>query len=258
MICCYFLIVMQIIFESFPISSSGHCFLLEHMFINCQLPSQYNHLRSYIMYALHIPTALVIMLYFFKEWSFPFKHVERCWPIILKIILYTASADLITLSLYILKQSVEVHMPLSIGFIVTALSLYSLRWCKDVELQPWSLSKAIILGLVQSIAFLPGISRLGITFVAARWMSISSRRAFQIALLIQFPLIIISSSYALYILSPIYSELLNMISLSVMLGAGVIAYIGISLVGYMVKWHIMWLWSIYMLIPIIISILWEV
>lgn len=258
MICFYFLMMMQIVLESFPISSSGHCFLFEQLFYDCQLPVHYSHLRSYIMYVLHVPTALVIMLYFFKEWSFPFKHIRRCWPIVLKIAFYTAVADIITLCLYLFKQLHEVQIPLSVGFIITALSLYSLRWCDDRDPKYWTLSKAIILGCVQSIAFLPGISRLGITFVAARWMSISSRRAFQIALLIHFPLIVMSGCYALYALRSLHSELLNLISLSVMLGAGIIAYVGIFLVGYMVKWHIMWLWSIYMLVPIIISILWEV
>lgn len=258
MICFYFLMMMQIVLESFPISSSGHCVLFEQIFPYCQLPSLYNHLQSYVMYVLHIPTALVIALYFFKEWSFPFRHIKRCWPLILKIMLYTAVADLITLCLYIVKQHHEVHLPLSVGFTFTALSLYSLRWCDDSDPKSWTLYKAIILGCVQSIAFLPGISRFGITFVAARWMGIASRRAFQIALLIHFPLIVMSSCYALYALGPLKSELLNLISLSVMLGAGIVAYMGISLVGYMVKWHNMWLWSIYMLVPIIISILWEV
>lgn len=258
MVCFYFVMMMQIVLESFPISSSGHCLLFEQMFHNCQLPATWSHLRSYIMYLFHIPTALVISIYFFKEWSFPFVHIKRCWPIVLKIALYTVVADLITVCLYVFKQYYEISLPLSVGFIFTALMLYSLRWCDDGISTGWTLSQAIILGCAQAIAFLPGISRFGITFVAARWMGIVPRRAFQIALLIHFPLIIMSSCYALYALGPLTSELLNLISLSVMLGAGIIAYMGISFVGYMVKWHIMWLWSIYMLVPIVMSILWEV
>jgi undecaprenyl-diphosphatase len=258
MISFYFLMMMQIVLESFPISSSGHCFLFEQIFHGYQLPVVVNNFRSYIIYLLHVPTILVICIYFFKEWSFPFTHIKRSWPIVLKIIFYTAIADMITICFYVLKQYYEVYLPLSIGFIFTALMLYSLRWCDDAVCARWTLSRSIVLGFAQSIAFLPGISRLGITFVVARWMGIASRRAFQIALLIHFPLMIISSCYALYALGPLTTELLNLISLSVMLGAGIIAYMGISLVGYMVKRHIMWLWSIYMLVPIVISILWEV
>lgn len=259
MICFYIWMIVQIVLESFPISSSGHSILYEQISHVHTTIYAYDYMRPSLIYLLHIPTAIISCIYFFKAWSFPFRHIKRCGPIVVNIIFYTALADIVTVGVYVLIKSDELaHLPLSLGFIITALSLYSLRWCGDIKPTVWDARKAIILGFVQSIAFVPGISRFGLTFVTACWMGIVPRRAFQISLLIHWPLIVLSSSYALYTLAPLKDELLNLISLSVMLGAGIIAYVGVCIVGYMVEWRIMWLWSIYMLIPIIISIVWEV
>ncbi|MCK4517445.1 undecaprenyl-diphosphate phosphatase, partial [Candidatus Babeliales bacterium] len=61
-----------------------------------------------------------------------------------------------------------------------------------------NIRKALILGCVQGIALLPGISRFATTYVAGRWLHLSPRRAFQISFLIQLPLISAAFVQGLY------------------------------------------------------------
>ncbi len=257
MICFYVWTILQIILESFPISSSGHLLLFEHI---CPVGTPagesilfYEPIQSYIAYILHIPTAMLLCVYFFKQWSLPFRHINRCFPLILKISVYTAVADIITISCYAVKDQYGIfRVPLAVGFAITGCSLYSLRWCAH-EGSSWTMQKAIILGFVQAIAFVPGISRFGLTYVAARWMGIAPRRAFQITMLIQWPLMVLVGCYSLYTLDSLTYELLNLPYILVMLGATIIAYRALCMVGQMVPLQSMWIWSVYMLIPLLIS-----
>jgi undecaprenyl pyrophosphate phosphatase UppP len=46
----------------------------------------------------------------------------------------------------------------------------------------------ILLGCVQGLSLLPGVSRLAATYVCARWLAICPRRSFEISWLIAWPL----------------------------------------------------------------------
>ncbi len=255
MYCFYIWAAAQIILESFPISSSGHNALLAFW---CPLP--YDLLMSkpfitYIDYALHLPTAIIICLFFIKEWSVPFIYFRRCWKIILKISCLTALASVVTVLGYGISSVFQKTMfPLPISFAITGLTLLSLRWCPRGGAK-WDIPKAIILGMIQAFAFVPGISRLACTYVASRWMGIPARRAFQISFLIQWPLILSASCYSCFLLHAPISELLNLPFVLVMLSACVIAYAGLYLVSQMVKKKILWWWSAYMLLPITVSLI---
>ncbi len=258
MYCFYLWTILQIIIESLPVSSSGHLALLEYLCPVGQAVKDsllfYEPMQSYVSYIVHMPTAVVLCVYFYKEWSFPFRHIDRCFPLVVKISVYTALADIITVCCYAVKDHYGMFkMPLAVGFALTASSLYSLRWCTD-KYASWTMRKAIILGCVQSVAFIPGISRFGLTYVAARWMGSAPRRAFQISMLIQWPLIILASCYSLYSLGSLSYELLNLPYILVMIGASIIAYKALCLVGHMVAQQSMWMWSVYMLIPVLISL----
>ncbi len=255
MYCFYMWAATQIILESFPISSSGHSALLAFW---CPLPHYLLMAKpfiTYVNYALHMPTAIIICLFFIREWSFPFIHFRRCWKIILKISGLTALASMVTVVGYGITSLIQkIMLPLPISFAITGVILLSLRWCPRGDAK-WNTPKAIVLGVIQAFAFVPGISRLACTYVASRWMGISVRRAFQISLLIQWPLILSASIYSCILLRTSMSELLNIPFVWVMLSACVIAYAGLYLVSKMVKKKILWWWGAYMLLPITVSLI---
>ena len=83
------------------------------------------------------------------------------------------------------------------GLIFTSLVLLSSKLIRepgslvttDAE-QPISLSKAILIGIAQAVAILPGISRSGSTIVMARHLKINAQQAEDFSFLMAIPVII--------------------------------------------------------------------
>lgn len=184
-------IACQIIAESFPISSSGHCALLlgwakflyptHHIFSIAQ--------QEYINHLLHLPTLIIIALVFYQQWSNLLKVLCVRPALVIKIGFLSFIAAAVTSFFYFVLHVQRFDLPLGLGFLITAGMLASLNWCKQNNTK-FNCSKAFMLGIVQGCALLPGISRLGATYVAARWLGISGRRAIEISFLIQVPLML--------------------------------------------------------------------
>ena len=179
------LIVAQIVLESLPVSSSGHLRLIELIY-SCFSPSSFDYvLPRNVEYSLHVVTCLVLVFMFWRMFIPTLKHPLFFRRVIIKIFLLGFVADIITVFWYLLFEAIGVGwFPVWIGFYVTAASLFSLRFCREKNYSKWNFASTILLGFVQGISLLPGVSRLATTFVAARWMRISPRRAIQISLLI--------------------------------------------------------------------------
>jgi undecaprenyl pyrophosphate phosphatase UppP len=126
--------------------------------------------------------------------------------------------------------------------------------CPENKYEKLDVKKVMCLGMLQACALAPGISRLALTFVGARWLRIPARRAFEISFLIQWPLILCASLYGVYVLRSDARELLNPILMWVMLGSSGIAYAGLYMQQIMIQKNSLWRWGIYMLVPFIISI----
>jgi undecaprenyl-diphosphatase len=78
----------------------------------------------------------------------------------------------------------------AVGFFVTAGVLVSSRWAPiGAERHP-SLGQALLAGMVQGIAVLPGISRSGSTIGAALWMGIRPDRAVELSMLMSIPAVL--------------------------------------------------------------------
>ena len=58
----------------------------------------------------------------------------------------------------------------------------------------WSLRHAVVMGLWQAVALIPGVSRSGITISAARWLGYERHDAAKIAMLMSIPTILASGT----------------------------------------------------------------
>ncbi len=76
------------------------------------------------------------------------------------------------------------------GFLVTALLLMSTLFLKPGERELPSNLAALIVGLAQALAVMPGISRSGSTIVALLALGVCSRRAFELSMLISLPAVL--------------------------------------------------------------------
>jgi undecaprenyl-diphosphatase len=75
----------------------------------------------------------------------------------------------------------------AIGFFLTAGVLISSRWALPGDNSHPSLGAALIVGFVQGLAVLPGLSRSGSTITAALWLGVRADRAFELSMLLSLP-----------------------------------------------------------------------
>ncbi len=259
----YLLSAVQIVLESLPVSSSGHLALLINAlrafhFDMCFFSDLNNSfLFKYWIHFLHVPTAFVIALFFFPRWGFLLMHGTRTWPIIIKLSLLTGLADLITALFYLFFHLFDVTIQLSLGFLITAFLLGSLRWVHYTKHRVFMWDTAIILGVIQGCALLPGISRFAAVFVGACWLGFSRRKAFEITWLLQWPLIVAASTRSLYyfVSQPLFASVITFNLILVLISATILAYFALMLVAFLVHSNRLWWFSVYMPIPFVVSLL---
>ena len=141
--------------------------------------------------------------------------------------------------------------------MLTAGALASLYARPAVGMRVHYVGAAFILGAVQGLALLPGISRLASTFVAARWLGYSDKRALLVSCMIQVPLILAAFARSVYHLHS-YNMWHCFVSWPVVvtiLLATVLAAGALWLVKKTAHEHRLWLFAWYMLIPIIVAVL---
>jgi len=189
-------------------------------------------------------------------------------------------------------QQVPSDVMLLFGLMVTAGLLFSLRWCNNRSwfdttacgghspraehddlcvdpahpecgakrrvskgtAVPLTNTKALLIGVVQGLAQMPGISRFASTFVMARWLGISPRRSLQFSFLMFFPLIVAAffiNGLPAVVLHPEGRALFTLPFGLVLMAASIVAYVLFKIVC---RWALdgrMWWFGFYMLLPIV-------
>ena len=251
-------IATQIITESFPISSSSHIKIVESILATFDRDAFLQKLPPHFDDLLHVPTLVILAIFFFHRWYPLLRHPLVHKHLLLHSVRNAAVASAITTLFYALFHHFEIIslFPLSIGLLVTASLLLSVRWCSTTY-TPYSLPKACILGVVQGLALLPGISRLASTYVIARWLQLSPQHALETSFAIQAPLII--AAMARGILCAVNSvhlhQVLNATTGLVMIISSIVAYQGLMMVSALARSHRLWLFSYYMIIPLTVWLL---
>jgi len=233
-------IVVQIIIESLPISSSGHLQLFGFT------------LSRAAEYLLHGPTVAMFVVYFFDRWSPMVLHAWRLRGTIGRMLLYGFCAELVTVPVYALFSCVGGFVPLWIGFLITALTLWSLRYA-SLQARPVTAARAALIGCVQGMAAVPGVSRLATTYTAGVWLGLHPRIAFLFSCMIQWPLMLAGFCYGLWSAG---AESLGFITpglLAITLAATVVAYYLLWVVQRMATTGSWYYFSYYLLVPCIMA-----
>ena len=79
---------------------------------------------------------------------------------------------------------------IAVGFFMTAGVLISARWAPIGGATQPTLGQALLVGIVQGIAVLPGVSRSGSTIGVALWMGVRPDRAFELSMLLSLPAVL--------------------------------------------------------------------
>ncbi len=197
--------IVQGITEFLPISSTAHIIIVE-LLLGYSFPG-----LAFEIY-LHLASALAVIVYFRRDLgaviggffayfsdSTPANQVHFLFGV------YIIIATLITGGLgVLLKGLVEVSMktpPFIAGALTVTGTLLIIierfrRYGRRTE-KNMTYFDAIIVGLGQTLAVLPGISRSGATLVAALWMGLERETAVKYSFLLVIPVILGSTVLAL-------------------------------------------------------------
>jgi undecaprenyl-diphosphatase len=259
MLFLYLWISVQIIAEMLPISSSGHITLLERIYsalFGLAMPDAFGDVPiKALYYLMHGPTLVLLTIYFF---FFSRKPVflwgwKKFWHYTCMIFV----ADCITVLCYGIITYYSLSIPLPLGFFISILILFSLRVAPVGVREEFTIRDALILGLVQGIALLPGISRLAATYSAGRWLRMNSLHAFELAWFIQVPLILAAFAKSLMVIANTgaWRDLLNLPLALVIVSASGIAWCVFIAMTHIVQKNRVDLFAWYVLLPLALSLL---
>jgi undecaprenyl-diphosphatase len=175
----WWLTFLQIILESLPISSSTHIAFFASRY---SLPFE-----QALDHAVHGITLIIIILFWREKIK---KLLFSSWHELLKYSVFILLASLLPTLFFFssFKEKVSSISPLH-GILTTAVLLALTSWCSSHK-KHLSIATAVALGIAQSIALIPGISRMGITYSCGRFLRYSPQEAFWLSCLIEIPLCI--------------------------------------------------------------------
>lgn len=245
--------VIQGLGEFLPISSSAHLILVPKML-------NWNDLGQTFDVALHIGTLSAVLIYFkndilklIKEFLNSFKNLKDMsfeaklgWYVIIATI---PGAILGKKFEYIIEDNIR-NSPILIsvlliimGFILLLADKYGKKTFPITQL---NFKNAIIIGLAQALALIPGFSRSGITITAALLLGYTKDAAAYFSFLLSIPIIL--GAGTLKTLKIYKSEIDNFLVSQLLLGivsAFIVGYLAIHFLLNYIKKHDFKIFAIY-------------
>lgn len=186
---------VQGVSEFIPISSSGHLVVMRAVMGVGEIPLLYD-------VVLHIATLIVVVVFFrtriLQMLGSLYRFARRSHgaedSVNLKLTVLVLIATVITAGVGLTLSRFDLHLfpkLVSVMFLVTAALLISARFSHgSLDYSGIGTRHAVILGIVQGLAVIPGISRSGSTIAAALHTGISRREAGEFSFLISVPAIL--------------------------------------------------------------------
>jgi len=193
--------VIQGLTEFLPVSSSGHLILLPNL---TGLDDQ----GQVIDVAVHVGTLGAVVLYFWRDVAIAAAGLPRLVVgrvdtpgARLVFLLLIATIPVIVVGLFLKLTGLDDAMR-SVAVIGWTMLLFGLvLWWADQRgatgkrAPAWSLRDAVIMGLWQALALIPGTSRSGATISGARALGYAREDAAKLAMLMSIPTILASGLF---------------------------------------------------------------
>lgn len=192
--------VVQGLTELLPISSSAHLNLIPWIF-NWDIPASFD-------VALHFGTLLAIAIFFFKDWidliKGGYKQVVKkekstegrmFWYIVIA----TIPGGIIGFILdHIVGESLgEMPLLIAIALIVMGIILYIVdkKAPSNTKYEDMTFKQTFLIGLSQALAFIPGVSRSGITMTTGRLMGVDRSSTAKYSFMLSAPIVLGATLY---------------------------------------------------------------
>jgi undecaprenyl-diphosphatase len=193
--------IIQGLTEFLPVSSSGHLALLPSL---TGLPDQ----GQTIDVAVHIGTLFAVVIFFWKDVKLGLIGTPRMLlgridtpgsKLAFLLMIATLPAIAFGLFLNVTGLDDEIRSIKVIGWtmLIFGLVLYWLdqKGSTAKESHDWSWRDAVIMGLWQAIALIPGTSRSGATISGARALGYSRADSAKLSMLMSIPTIVASGTF---------------------------------------------------------------
>lgn len=179
--------LVQGLTEFIPVSSSGHLVLARELF-NIE-PSLFFDV------VLHLGTLLAVLIYFREDIFNILKKLTTDRKLLWMIIVGTIPAVIAGVLLSGLVESLG-ESSVYVSFFLLALAIIFIAGERAYEkkeekrsFEKIKMKDAVVIGLMQALALLPGVSRSGITMVAGFFRGIDRRAAARFSFLLSIPAI---------------------------------------------------------------------
>lgn len=192
--------IVQGLTELLPISSSAHLFLIPWLF-NWNVPESFD-------VALHFGTLLAIGIFFFKDWidliKGGFKAIKgektQEGRMFWYIVLATIPGGIIGFLLdHFAEDLLTKPLIIAIALIVMGICLYLVdKYAKNkTKYEDLTFKQTFIIGLSQSLAFFPGVSRSGITMTTGRLMGVDRESTAKFSFMLSAPIVLAATVFKL-------------------------------------------------------------
>ncbi len=179
--------------EFLPVSSSAHLVFLSHWLMP---PENFDRLCFFT--GLHFGTLLALLFFFRSEIIDLIKRAtekdKKAWRFILNIGVVTLITGILGLSLEGWADLFSGQPRTTAGILFAmGLALLSSRFLGSPSGRSvFSIRHAVLLGIIQGLAVLPGISRSGSTILTLLLLGFDPREAFRISFLTGIPIIFLA------------------------------------------------------------------
>lgn len=205
----FLIALIQGITELFPVSSLGHAVIVPAL-LHWSLDEKGITFLPFLV-MLHVGTAAALLLFFWRDWSAlalgsvgvgASLHVQECRHILALVITATIPAVLIGYlfesalrQLFGSPEIASIFLILNGGILLAADRLRSNRSRgTDRPIASLTMTDALLVGCWQCLAFLPGISRSGVTITGALLRGVNHQTAARFSFLIALPVILAATA----------------------------------------------------------------
>lgn len=194
--------IVQGLTELLPISSSAHLNLIPWVF-NWNIPESFD-------VALHFGTLLAIVLFFYKDWIKLIKGgynqaIKKKKTFEGKMFWYLVAATIpggaigFLLDHFVGDKLGKMPLVIATALIVMGIVLYIVdkKAPSKTEYKNMTFKQTFLIGFSQALAFIPGVSRSGITMTAGRAMGVDRESTAKYSFLLLTPIVLGATLYKL-------------------------------------------------------------
>lgn len=198
--------IVQGLTELLPISSSAHLNIIPWV-LGWTKSQEFLTAFEGFDVALHFGTLLAIGIFFFKDWIELFKggykqvvkkekstEGRMFWYLVLATIPGGAIGFLLD---HFLEDVLEKPLIIGIALIVMGIILYIVdkKAKSNTDYEHMSLKQTFLIGLSQALAFIPGVSRSGVTMTTGRLMGVDRESTAKYSFLLSTPIVFAATAY---------------------------------------------------------------